>query len=197
MAPPQAAARRSSAQTREHVLRVAHELFYWEGIHAVGVDRVAAAADIAPTTLYRVFGSKDGLIAAYVEHAQDAYQHWFSEATRADGRDPRERILGLFDELAWQVRPENCRGCPFLMALAELPDAGVAGHRHAVDLKAWVRARLTELAEELARTRPVADPSALGDSLMLIMEGVYASVQALGSEGPARQARPLAEALLP
>jgi AcrR family transcriptional regulator len=60
---------RSAAQTREHVLGVAHELFYWHGIRATGVDRVAAEAAVAPTTLYRLFASKDDLIAAYIARA--------------------------------------------------------------------------------------------------------------------------------
>jgi AcrR family transcriptional regulator len=189
--------RRSSAQTREHVLQVAHGLFYWHGIRAVGVDRIAAEAGIAPTTLYRLFASKDDLVAAYVERADGEYREWFTAATRDEGRGPRERILALFDELAVQTRPDRCRGCPFLMALTEFPDPTIAAHRHAVETKAWVRSRFGELTDELARTIPVADPVALADQLALIMEGVYASVQALGSEGPARQASAIAEAILP
>jgi AcrR family transcriptional regulator len=189
--------RRTSAQTREHVLQVAHDLFYWQGIRAVGVDRIATEAGIAPTTLYRLFASKDDLVAAYVERADREYQEWFTAATRDDGRGPRERILALFDELTVQTQPDRCRGCPFLMALTEFPDPEVAAHRYAVAMKAWVRARFGELTDELARTSTVADPEALADQLALIMEGVYASVQALGSDGPARHARAFAEAVLP
>ncbi|WP_151484148.1 TetR/AcrR family transcriptional regulator [Streptomyces albicerus] len=191
------AKRRSSAQTREHLLQVAHDLFYWHGIRAVGVDRIAAEAGVAPTTLYRLFASKDDLIAAYVERGADDYREWFTAATRADGRGVRERILALFDALLVQIRPDQCRGCPFLMSLAELPEAGHAGHRQAVALKQWVREQLGELTEELAGTAPLADPSLLADQLTLVMEGTYASVQALGVDGPARQARAFAEALLP
>src|SRR5687768_13154293 len=91
------ATRRSSAETREHVLQVAHDLFYWQGIRAVGVDRIAAEAGVAPTTLYRLWASKDDLVAAYVERADREYRVWFDAAT-GQGR-PRERILSLFDEL--------------------------------------------------------------------------------------------------
>jgi AcrR family transcriptional regulator len=185
--------RRSSAETREHVLQVAHDLFYWHGIRAIGVDRLAEEAGIAPTTLYRLFASKDELVAAYVSRAEARYREWFVAATAADGRSARERILALFDAQKDQVRPEQCRGCPFLMALTELPDPQLAGHQHAVALKVWVRARLGELTEELG----VQEPEVLADRLMLVLEGVYATVQALGHEGPARQARALVEGLLP
>jgi len=181
--------RRSSAETREHVLRVAHELFYWQGIRAVGVDRIAAEAGVAPTTLYRLWPSKDDLVAAYVERADREYREWFEAAT-AHG-SPRERILSLFDALAEQTQPDRCRGCPFQMALTEFPDPQAAAHRNAAANKAWVRARLGEL------TAGMPDGEALADQLAILMEGVYASAQALGAQGPARRARALAEALLP
>ncbi|MGH3798550.1 MAG: TetR/AcrR family transcriptional regulator [Pseudonocardiaceae bacterium] len=183
-------ASRTAAQTREHVLSVAHDLFYWHGIRATGVDTIATQAGVAPTTLYRLFASKDDLVAAYVERAKLTYQQWFTAAAAA--ADPRARILGVFDELINQVQPHQCRGCPFLMALAEVPDPAMAAHRHAVELKAWVRDQLAELTTAL----DARDPAMLADQLALVMEGVYASVQALGADGPARRARALAAQLL-
>ena len=88
------AGRRSSAETREHVLAVAHELFYWQGIRATGVDKVAAEAEVAPTTLYRLFASKDDLVAAYVERADRGYRDWLTAATAAEVGSPRERLAG-------------------------------------------------------------------------------------------------------
>ncbi|MEU7528281.1 TetR family transcriptional regulator [Saccharothrix sp. NPDC042600] len=182
---------RASVETREHVLRVAHDLFYWHGIRATGVDRVAEAAGVAPTTLYRLFADKDELIAAYVERADRETRAWFTAAVRAAGPDPRARILAVFDTLNERVGPDRCRGCTFLMALAEFPDDRLPAHRRAVAAKSWVRARMGELTAQLG----VADPEALADQLVLVMEGVHASAQ--GSRGPADQARALAEAILP
>jgi AcrR family transcriptional regulator len=189
--------RRSADQTREHVLEVAHELFYWNGIRNTGVDRIAADAGVASVTLYRLFPSKDALIAAYLVRARGLYQQWFDAAADSGGGAPRDRILWVFDALVEQTDPSRCRGCPFLMALAEIPDREHPGHQQAVETKRWVRGRFQELVGELAGTTPVDDPGALADHLALLMEGVYASAQALGSTGPARQARALADLLLP
>ncbi|MBV9384603.1 MAG: TetR/AcrR family transcriptional regulator [Streptosporangiaceae bacterium] len=208
---------RSHTQTREHVLEVAHDLFYWHGIRATGIDRVAAEAGVAPTTLYRLFASKDDLIAAYIRRADAAYREWFDAAARSGGSDPAGQILAVFDALAEQVQPHQCRGCPFLMTLAEFPDPAHPAHQAAVAMKTWVRARLGELTSELAgpasrravmggssppqQTEPAGAreetaANLLADQLSLVMEGVYASAQALGAAGPARRARALARKLL-
>ena len=176
--------RRTAKETREHVLAVAHDLFYWHSIKGTGVDTIAREAGVAPTTLYRLFASKDDLVAAYVERASGFYKQWFLAATA--GREPDEAIRALFDALIEQVQPDQCRGCPFLMAMAELPDASAKAHALAVETKAWVRERIGELTAS----------DALADQLVLVMEGVYASVPALGVDGPARRARGLVETLL-
>jgi hypothetical protein len=82
------------------------------------------------------------------------------------------------------------------MALAEFPDPKAAAHRNAVTMKSWVHKRFGELTDELATTAPVSDPAALADELVVVMEGVYASAQALGATGPARRARAIAETLI-
>jgi AcrR family transcriptional regulator len=187
---------RTAAETRRHVLEVAHELFYWEGIRATGIDRVANKAGVAPTTLYRLFQSKDDLIAAYVERTAVETQEWVTETIARAGGGPLQQILALFDETLVRVQPDRCRGCACLMTLAEFPDPELAAHRLAVEAKVWIRACLRKLAADLARTAPVADSDALGDRLALIFEGINASAQALGTDGPVTQARALVELVL-
>lgn len=187
--------RRSSAETREHVLAVTSDLFYWHGIRATGIDKVAAAAGVAPTTLYRLFASKDDLVRAYLESAEAGYLEWLDGALGA--ADPAaDRVVGVFEALLQVTDPVGFRGCPFLMALAEFPDPAHPAHVKAVQTKAAVRVRLRRLVDGLAAEVPVRDPEALADQLMLVMEGVYAAVQAFGDPGPARQAPAVARALL-
>ena len=188
--------RRTSAQTREHVLEVADQLFYWNGIRAIGVDRLAREAGIAPTQLYRLFASKDDLVGAYIARADRLYREWFTQAVHSAGEHPRARILAVFDALAEQTRPEICRGCPFLMALSEFPEARHPAHVLAVGTKRWVRSQFGTLVDALTPGAPRRSRETLADRLALLMEGVYASVQALGKKGPAAGARPLVEMLL-
>jgi hypothetical protein len=99
--------------------------------------------------------------------------------------------LALFDALVAVTGPENFRGCPFLMVLAEYPDPASAARTSAQAVKAWVRARLHDLAHELPNRDSTAADT-LADRLALVIEGLYASTAALGTEGPARRARELA-----
>lgn len=177
------------------MLCVAGDLFYRNGIRATGVDKIAAEAGVAPTTLYRLFPSKDDLVAAYTERAAETRRRAIADATAPDGRPAGERILALFDVLSAEVAPAapECRGCTFLMVLTELPDESLAAHRHAVDMKRWIRDTVRALTAELAGA---ADPDALADQLVLVLDGYTASAQALGLGGPAAQARALAERLV-
>jgi AcrR family transcriptional regulator len=183
--------RRSSVETRARVLAVAGELFYTDGIRSTGIDRVAAAAGVAPTTLYRLFASKDDLIAAYLEHGREEYLAWLDQGLAGTGT-PAQRLLAAFDAQAAAAETDGFRGCPFLMALAEFPDPAHPGHVTAVRTKAEVRGRLRAVVGELDGP----DPDALTDQLLLVMEGVYAIIQAFGHPGPAGQARAVAERLL-
>jgi AcrR family transcriptional regulator len=183
--------RRSSAETRARVLEVAAGLFYSDGIRATGIDRVAAAAGVAPTTLYRLFASKDDLIAAYLEDGREQYLAWLDRGLSGTGT-PAGRLLAAFDEQAAAARSEGFRGCPFLMALAEFPDPAHPAHTTAVRTKAEVRDRLRAVVDELG----TGDAAVLTDRLVLVMEGVYATIQAFGPDGPSTQARAVAELIL-
>jgi AcrR family transcriptional regulator len=192
------ARRRSSAQTREHVLGVARELFYWRGIHPVGVDTLAADAGVAPATLYRIFGSKDGLVGAYVDREAQSHRDWFERSLGAATRPVGERIIDLFAALGDLLRPEVCRGCPFQMTLAELPDVTHPAHRSAVELKRWVRGRFASLAAQHAGQRADGDTAvmSLADHLILIYEGAFGAAQSFGGDGLRPGLVPIVEHIL-
>lgn len=183
--------RRSAAETREHVLAVADALFYARGVRATGVDVVAAEAGVAPTTLYRLFASKDDLVAAYVERAATRYRARVQATLDGAGPDPVAQVRAVFAALVTETDPALCRGCAFLLALAELPDPEHPGHRGVVAVKDWVRARLTALADEI-----VGDGEDLGEELTLVMEGVWAAAQVRRSVEPARRAQVLVDRIL-
>jgi AcrR family transcriptional regulator len=156
---------RSAEETRKHVLDVATRLFYCEGIRAVGIDNLAAEAQVTTTTLYRLFGSKEGLVVAYLNKANQEWVEWFEQAVDQGGL-PR-----FFDELEARVRADSYRGCPFRMAMAEYPDPNAAVHQAALENKLRARARLRDLVLEAG----FDDPDTAASQFMLIMDGMCAS----------------------
>jgi AcrR family transcriptional regulator len=184
--------RRTAAETRELVLDVASRLFYWQGIRATGVDKIAAEAGVSPNVLYRAFATKDDLVAAYVARSREQSQERLDAAVTKAGSDARAGILAMFDVLAEDIRPEVFRGCACMMTLAEFPDEALPAHQGAVGAKTWVRERLGELAARLG----VAEPEVLADQLSIIWEGTNSTAQAMGADGPPASARALVTAIL-
>src|ERR1700722_7277764 len=124
----------TGASARERLLDAANELFYAEGVHTVGIDRVIDRAGVAKASLYNTFGSKDELVKAYLEGRHAAM------ATRITGyleryTDPRDRLLGVFEAQAELFNEPTFRGCAFVSASAESPGEGVS--RATDDYRGW------------------------------------------------------------
>jgi AcrR family transcriptional regulator len=174
---------------RERLLEAASELFYAEGVHTVGIDRVIERAGVAKASLYNTFGSKDELVRAYLEgrHASTS-----ARITRYLERysDPRERLLGVFEAQGELFAEAGFRGCAFVSASAESPGEAVS---HAADeYRRWVRGLLTSLAREAG----VPDPEQLGRQLHMIYDGASLSARMDHDPSAAVAARAAAEALL-
>jgi AcrR family transcriptional regulator len=174
---------------RERLLEAANELFYAEGVHTVGIDRVIERAGVAKASLYNTFGSKDELVRAYLEmrHARIA-----ARVTRYIERydTPRERLLGVFEAQGETFADPAFRGCAFVAASAESPGESVS--RAADDYRRWVRGLFTDLAREAG----AADPELLARQLQMIYDGASLSVRLDRNPAASAMARAAAETLL-
>jgi AcrR family transcriptional regulator len=176
---------------RDRVLRVAGEMFYERGFHAVGIDLIVERAEVAKATLYRHFPTKDDLIAAYLDAANERFWTWFDDALDTSA-DPVEAIAGLFDAVAALATDSACFGCTFQVSAAEFPARDHPGHGVALAHKDAVRARLRDLAVGAG----ARDPAELADSLLLLMDGAFAAARMYGPDNPGRRAGTTARALL-
>lgn len=174
----------------ERILTTARELFYREGARAVGVDEIVTRAGTTKPSLYRAFGSKDRLIAAYMDGEADAVTRAIEAAVDRHAGDARAQLLAVVDVLA---RPTaGSRGCPLSNALVEYPDRKHPGRKSGVAHKSEVRDRLRSLARALGARKP----KKLADGLMLLAEGAQITRQIFADDGPADAARAAAEALI-
>src|ERR1700709_269593 len=108
---------------RERLLTAADELFYEEGIHTVGIDRVIERAGVAKASLYNTFGSKDELIRAYLHERHPRLERRITNALEQYDT-PREKILGVFTSQAEYFARADYRGCAFMNAGAESQPGG-------------------------------------------------------------------------
>jgi AcrR family transcriptional regulator len=182
---------KSDASVRDRLLAAANELFYEEGIHTVGIDRVLERAQVAKASLYSTFGSKEDLVRAYLESRAERRRERIS-ATLARHTDPRARILAVFDALGDSVREPTYRGCAFVNARAEGPRTESKITRACSDSRAWLRALFTELARELGAD----DAERLGRRLTLLYDGATIAASMDGEVSAVAEARAMAEALI-
>lgn len=193
-APASRAARKGAApkrSARQRIFRTASELFYREGIRAVGVETIAAEANTTKMTLYRNFPSKDVLVAEWLRaHDASFWQGWDAMLQRHPD-DPRRQLGAAFELLARHVSDPRARGCPMANAAVEITRRSHPARKVIEDHKTKLRARLAELCKQAG----AAQPGHLADQLFLLMEGAQVSV-ILGVRGPASNAGRAADALI-
>jgi AcrR family transcriptional regulator len=188
-----AAAGGNAPSTADHILDVAGTLFYQRGFAAAGVDLIVRESGVAKMTLYRHYPSKDDLIAAWLERADAQFTEHFERWAGPDDRPARDRLLGVFAGLQKLVSAPTCLGCPFLLAASEFPEPATRAHKVARRHKQRVRDRLRSIAAAV----PNADADALGDQLLLLMDGAFMAARMFGAaDHPGRHVLGAATALL-
>jgi AcrR family transcriptional regulator len=171
------------------VLAAATDLFYREGIHAVGVDAIAAAAGVTKKTLYDRFGSKDALAVAYLRGRDERWRAYLAAGLEKVPAGTIERVLAVFDITDAWARENLSKGCGAINARAEFEGMGHPIASEAIRQKKWMR----ELLADLCR---VADADGMADTLMLLHEGGLVTGGMGTFEKPYAVARGAAEQLL-
>lgn len=152
-------------RTRAAILQAATEVLYERGLDGVGVAELCSRLGVSKETLYRHFGTKDGLVHAVLEARSDRVIRWLTDAVRGAGVDPAEQLTALFRALqGWYDEPAF-RGCALLNA---------ATQHHTDDVRAITArhlGRYLELFTEIAERAGAADPHQLARQLLILVEG--------------------------
>jgi AcrR family transcriptional regulator len=153
----------------ERLLEAASDLFYREGIRAVGVDTVSEKAGVSKRTLYNRFGGKDELVAEYLRRRDERWRVHLQEVTECVA-DPGEKLLAVFAAYGEWLVGGDFRGCPFANAAAEIPDPNHPARIVARQHKEGVGEHLAALAREAG----FDEPESLAERLLLLLEGAIA-----------------------
>jgi AcrR family transcriptional regulator len=176
---------------RERILEAANRLFLRDGFRAVGINTIIAESGVAKMTLYAHFPSKDDLIVAYLERANQQFWEWLEGASDSVA-DPRAKLVAMFEAVGKLASSPQCLGCTFQGTAAEFPDPRHPGHRVALAHKQAVLVRLQTLAQDAG----LRDPEALAKQLLLLMDGAWSAARMFGPDSHGAQVAPAARALI-
>ncbi|TKK90813.1 TetR/AcrR family transcriptional regulator [Herbidospora galbida] len=182
-----------TSEARARLLGTATRLFYMEGLHSVGVDRIVAEAKVTRATLYRHFTGKDELVVAYLREADQAIRDRVGEAV-GSGRPAVEVLRLIAGGIAQDIGSPGFRGCAFLNAVAEYPDPGHPVHQAVLAHREWFLLTVTDLLSQVGQPPAefegrhfvmlrdgamaagcLSDPAAVGETFLRGIEGILRS----------------------
>ncbi|MEU8172019.1 TetR/AcrR family transcriptional regulator [Microbispora hainanensis] len=177
-------------RTRAAILKAATPVLYERGLDGIGVAELCALIGVSKETLYRHFGTKDGLVEAMLRARSERVGRWLADAVAAAGDDPRDQLAAVFDTLGEWFEDPVFRGCAMVNAAAQHHDETVRA------LTTRHLGRYIDLLTGIAERAGAADPPLLGRQLLMLVEGATIVAAHHGAAGTGEQARQAALALL-
>lgn len=158
-------------RARSVALKVASELFYQQGVRAVGMDLIVHRSGIAKTTIYRHFPTKDALVEAFLKEEDAAFWRQWNEVVAPHIDTPRHALHALCRWIAAKVVSDHYRGCPQINVAAEFADpdhvARTVARRHKVEMVNRIADICTRIAAETAALR--------ASQIALLFDGAFSS----------------------
>lgn len=173
------------------ILDAAERLFEANGFHATGVDHIAAESGVTKRTLYKYFGSKEGLIEAVLSRHHSKLMNRI-HAHIAKIETPAAQLLACFDLYhEWFDKP-HFAGCLFIKTLNEFQQCSERLFAIASRAKFELRNYLAELSKEAGAKHP----ELLAKQLQLVLEGSIIIAQCGRVTESIHIAREMAEKLI-
>ena len=136
---------KEQAGVKERIMETACRLFYQQGYQATGINQIIEEAQIAKSSLYQHFASKELLLNEYLETSRIL---WMTELADfisgyADGID---KVLGFFDFRIHRLKNQEFKGCTFSRVVYELPNLNESStdiiKKHKLGIKEFIATQL-------------------------------------------------------
>jgi AcrR family transcriptional regulator len=163
----------SNAEVRARILDTACSLFYQHSVRAVGVDLVVEKAGVAKTSLYRHFGTKDDLVAAFLKREDEDFWGTWDRIAEKHADDAAAELDAHLEWIGKRIGRPNYRGCPQINVAAEFPELDHPARKVATAHKRQMRKRLKDITGRLGVPRP----DELAGQLSLLINGAFVSSQ--------------------
>lgn len=174
-----------ASKKRTQLINTANSLFYKDGFHATGIDRILDEANIAKMTLYNHFASKDDLISKALASKSEKVLAWLAENLDNHAVSERDKLFTIFDIYENWFKSEDFFGCMFAKAAAEFPNPNHPVHKEA----SKHLAKLFEMLLSIATKAKVNNPNTVAEQIVLLLEGASSVAFSTGATISARRAK--------
>jgi AcrR family transcriptional regulator len=171
---------------RDRLIRAAGELFYACGLRAVSVDKVIERAETTKVTFYRHFKAKDDLVVAYLQNSAEREREGVTAVLAAAQGDVPAALKGMGELIGSAACRPGFRGCAFINAAAEYPDAASGPRQVVAEHRAWYRNAFREMIAPL----DLPNPTAVAEDLMLLRDGAMVAGYLDDADGSDRRQDP-------
>ncbi|WP_170763799.1 TetR/AcrR family transcriptional regulator [Ruegeria lacuscaerulensis] len=177
---------------RDELVRNALQVFYRDGFHATGMDKLVVETGVSKTSMYKHFRTKEELILAALRLRDENFRNDFMRRIEILADTPAGQLIASFDALGEWFNEDGFRGCMFIKAGAEYQDQDHPIHVQAAEHKRL----LLDYFTDLARKAGARDPEKLGCQIMLLQEGAIVTTVLLKTCDAAQDAKAAAQVLL-
>lgn len=177
---------------RDELVQKALQVFYHNGFHATGMDRLAEETGISKTSMYKHFKTKEDLILSVLRLRDEMFRNWLYRRMEDLSASPRDQLLAMFDALEEWFNDPGYQGCMFVKASSEYQDIDHPIHKQSADHKRLLERHISELAHKAE----LQEPDLLARQLLLLKEGAIVTGHLRHTKNPAADARRAAEALI-
>lgn len=173
---------------RTRIVETASRLFYTQGYNSTGINQVIKEAAVAKASLYQYFPSKEDLLEEYLKVAA-VNTNAMLQSTSEKYKNPKEKVLGIFDLLIKVSRQTEFNGCNFLNIASEIPNENISVRSLIKKQKTYIRGMFADILKPSGKEH-------LADELYLLFDGALVSSRVYGDVWPVKTAKKIAEKLL-
>ncbi|WP_345952882.1 TetR/AcrR family transcriptional regulator [Mucilaginibacter sp. PAMB04168] len=173
---------------RQTIIDTASRLFYKQGYLNTGINQIIEESGVVKSTLYTAFRTKEDILMEYLIQSGAATDEALK--TAADkGKDPKAKILSVFDYLIKLVQEKDFNGCNFLNLISEVPMDAERVVKQIQKQKNGVRALFSGILESVEK-------ESLADEIYILFEGALIANKVHHKVWPVESAKKIAEKLL-
>lgn len=178
----------------DRILDTAERLFYRQGYSNTGINQIIQEADIAKASLYKHFETKTDLLIAYIRRTHEL---WFSrlESSVNKVKDPKQKLLALFDHHTERQKFRQFGGCPFIKANDEAGTSDPEVLAEIQSAKVHSKEFIKTLVENSGHKKILSDEE-LAETIYVMLEGAIVTASVFKKPDEIHSAKKIIEKLI-